>query len=216
MILDERKTQILDFIIRDYITRRAPISSGRIHEGSGICAAPATIRNIMSDLEEVGYLEQPHTSGGRVPTDKAYRYFVDVLMEVAEPKDMRAEIFEEMEREISETTRLFTVMAGFGRKKRLNFCGTKELLNEPEFADRDLLQSFAGMFDNLYEIVDVYRQEMENESVFIGEENPLKEARMMSVIGKKMRNGGEEAVLLIMGPRRMNYERNCSILHYFL
>ncbi|MCX7971028.1 MAG: heat-inducible transcriptional repressor HrcA [Negativicutes bacterium] len=77
---EERKWQILRAIIDDYIATAEPIGSRTIARKSGLGISPATVRNEMSDLEEMGFLEQPHTSAGRVPSLKAYRYYVDCLM----------------------------------------------------------------------------------------------------------------------------------------
>ena len=82
MRLDERKFLILQAIIDDYITTAMPVGSRTISRKSGVGFSPATIRNEMSDLEELGYLDQPHTSAGRVPSNKAYRLYVDQLMKV--------------------------------------------------------------------------------------------------------------------------------------
>ena len=83
MTLDERKYMILQAIIDDYIMTAVPVGSRTISRKSGVGFSPATIRNEMSDLEELGYLDQPHTSAGRVPSDKAYRLYVDQLLRVA-------------------------------------------------------------------------------------------------------------------------------------
>lgn len=80
MQLDERKYLILQAIIDDYILTAMPVGSRTISRKSGVGYSPATIRNEMSDLEELGYLDQPHTSAGRVPSNKAYRLYVDHLM----------------------------------------------------------------------------------------------------------------------------------------
>ena len=82
MQMDERKFLILQAIIDDYITTAMPVGSRTISRKSGVGFSPATIRNEMSDLEELGYLDQPHTSAGRVPSNKAYRLYVDRLMKV--------------------------------------------------------------------------------------------------------------------------------------
>ena len=83
MQLDERKYLILQAIIDDYIMTAMPVGSRTISRKSGVGYSPATIRNEMSDLEELGYLDQPHTSAGRVPSYKAYRLYVDHLMKTA-------------------------------------------------------------------------------------------------------------------------------------
>ena len=82
MQMDDRKFLILQAIIDDYITTAMPVGSRTISRNSGVGFSPATIRNEMSDLEELGYLDQPHTSAGRVPSNKAYRLYVDRLMKV--------------------------------------------------------------------------------------------------------------------------------------
>lgn len=83
MQLDQRKYLILQAIIDDYIMTAMPVGSRTISRKSGVGYSPATIRNEMSDLEELGYLDQPHTSAGRVPSYKAYRLYVDHLMKTA-------------------------------------------------------------------------------------------------------------------------------------
>ena len=80
MQLDERKFLILQAIIDDYIMTAMPVGSRTISRKAGVGYSPATIRNEMSDLEELGYLAQPHTSAGRVPSNKAFRLYVDHLM----------------------------------------------------------------------------------------------------------------------------------------
>lgn len=80
MELDERKQQVLAAVITDYIATAEPVGSRSIARRYGLGVSPATIRNEMSDLVELGYLEQPHTSAGRVPSDLGYRFYVDQLM----------------------------------------------------------------------------------------------------------------------------------------
>jgi len=78
--LTERSRQILEAIIEDYIITAEPVGSRTITRRHGLSLSPATVRNVMSDLEEMGFLVSPHTSAGRVPTDKAYRFYVDSLV----------------------------------------------------------------------------------------------------------------------------------------
>jgi len=78
-MLDERKTAILSAVVQEYIATAQPVGSGHIAEAPGINVSSATVRNEMAHLEHDGYLIQPHTSAGRIPTDKGYRYFVDHL-----------------------------------------------------------------------------------------------------------------------------------------
>lgn len=80
--LSERERIILRYIIKDFISTATPVGSRYIAKKTDINLSPATIRNIMSDLEDLNYLTHPHTSGGRVPTDKGYRYFIKELMDI--------------------------------------------------------------------------------------------------------------------------------------
>ncbi|MDL2217050.1 heat-inducible transcriptional repressor HrcA [Christensenellaceae bacterium OttesenSCG-928-M15] len=87
MELDKRKLRILQAIIDDYILTAAPVGSRTLSKRSDFNISSATIRNEMSDLEEMGYLEQPHTSAGRVPSNKAYRLYVNHIMQRAQLTD---------------------------------------------------------------------------------------------------------------------------------
>lgn len=84
MELDQRKFQILRAIIDEYILSAAPVGSKAIRQSAELNWSPATIRNEMADLEALGYLAQPHTSAGRIPSDKAYRLYVDQMLKRAE------------------------------------------------------------------------------------------------------------------------------------
>src|SRR5688572_10274873 len=77
--LDERKARVLHAVVDEYIRTAQPVGSQSIAASSGLGVSSATIRNDMAFLEREGYLRQPHTSAGRVPTDKGYRFFVDRL-----------------------------------------------------------------------------------------------------------------------------------------
>ena len=91
MALDERKYLILRAIIDDYISTAIPVGSRTVSNKSGVGFSPATIRNEMSDLEELGYLASPHISAGRIPSPKAYRLYVDRLLKVGELNREEAE-----------------------------------------------------------------------------------------------------------------------------
>lgn len=106
MDLSERKLSILKAVIDDYIMTGLPIGSRTISKKHGIELSSATIRNEMADLEELGFLEQPHTSAGRIPSHKAYRYYVDRLMKVVKLNASEAgkikRYFEERMSEVSQ------------------------------------------------------------------------------------------------------------------
>ena len=102
MELDERKTKILEAIISNYLETGEPVGSRTISKYTDLNLSSATIRNEMSDLEEMGYIIQPHTSAGRIPSDKGYRFYVDRIMAdkektVSEMKDLMIEKADKME-----------------------------------------------------------------------------------------------------------------------
>ena len=94
--LDERKRAILRAIVRDFVARGEPVGSRRVVEVSGLDVSPATVRNEMAALEELGLIVQPHTSAGRVPTDRGYRAFVDGLRGGPEVEDPRSGVVGEV------------------------------------------------------------------------------------------------------------------------
>ncbi|NPV70487.1 MAG: heat-inducible transcription repressor HrcA [Firmicutes bacterium] len=101
-MLDDRKMRVLRAVVEDYVSTVEPVGSRTIARKYSLGVSPATIRNEMADLEEMGYLEQPHTSSGRVPSDLGYRYYVDWLMPQA---DLSSAVIENIHRVLEEKTR---------------------------------------------------------------------------------------------------------------
>ena len=109
--LGERKVKILDAIIRNYLATGEPVGSRTISKYTDLNLSSATIRNEMSDLEELGYIVQPHTSAGRIPSDKGYRFYVNHLMEekdreVKEMKDFVIEKTEKMDQVLKQVAKM--------------------------------------------------------------------------------------------------------------
>ncbi len=121
MELDERKVKILNAIIQNYLETGEPVGSRTISKAADLNLSSATIRNEMADLEEMGYIVQPHTSAGRIPSDKGYRFYVDHMMAD------RIEQLESREREVSNM---------------------QELLNEKVDRVEELLQNVAKVLAN--------------------------------------------------------------------
>ncbi|MCR4999841.1 MAG: heat-inducible transcriptional repressor HrcA [Lachnospiraceae bacterium] len=110
-VLDERKEKILYAIIQNYLETGEPVGSRTISKSSELNLSSATIRNEMSDLEELGYIVQPHTSAGRIPSDKGYRFYVDRLMaekdqEVSDIKELMIEKTEKMEKLLKQVVKV--------------------------------------------------------------------------------------------------------------
>ena len=99
MDLDERKRKILKAIIQTYLETGEPVGSRTISKYTDLNLSSATIRNEMADLEEMGYILQPHTSAGRIPSDQGYRFYVDqMMMERDEEKGERLALLEKVDR----------------------------------------------------------------------------------------------------------------------
>jgi heat-inducible transcriptional repressor len=116
--LDERKTKILNAVIRNYLETGEPVGSRTISKDSDLGLSSATIRNEMADLEELGYILQPHTSAGRIPSDKGYRFYVDNLMktkdeEISEVKEMLIEKTDKMEQVLKQVVKVLAANTNY-------------------------------------------------------------------------------------------------------
>ena len=116
--LDERKRKILNAIIRNYLDTGEPVGSRTISKYSDLNLSSATIRNEMSDLEELGYILQPHTSAGRIPSDKGYRFYVDNLImekdqEVTEMKEFMIEHTERVEQVLQQMAKALAASTNY-------------------------------------------------------------------------------------------------------
>ena len=117
-LLDERKIKILDAIIRNYLATGEPVGSRTISKYTDLHLSSATIRNEMADLEELGYIVQPHTSAGRIPSDKGYRFYVDHLMkekdrEVTEMKEFVIEKTHKMEQVLKQVAKMLATNTNY-------------------------------------------------------------------------------------------------------
>lgn len=217
----ERHFDILDYIIRDYIETAEPVSSARISKIIRFEASPATVRHTMADLNKEGYLSQPHTSAGRIPTDKAYRYFVDnrlhgkkkgayhknILSTLEKPKDMHDFIHA-----LAEDMGVFTFL---GTKNDAFFsAGIEEIFEEPEFEDYDVARAFASFVEHMPDSMDYYFQyDGRSPHIVIGKEMPFPDAlHFSSVIGRP----NNKTVIVSVGPKRMDYDHITSIINDFL
>lgn len=118
MELDERKTVILKAIIKNYLETGEPVGSRTISKYTDLNLSSATIRNEMADLEELGFIVQPHTSAGRIPSDKGYRFYVDSMMqehekEVEQLKDVLLEREEKLDHMLKQAAKLMAVNTNY-------------------------------------------------------------------------------------------------------
>ncbi|WP_018130365.1 heat-inducible transcriptional repressor HrcA [Effusibacillus pohliae] len=120
-MLSERQQLILRMIVEDYVHSAEPVGSRTISKRSEVSFSPATIRNEMADLEEMGYLEQPHTSAGRIPSQKGYRFYVDHLLhpfrltpqELFQLKKIYVDKIDAMERVVQQTAQILSSLTNY-------------------------------------------------------------------------------------------------------
>lgn len=231
--MENRKELILASIVTEYVDSAVPVSSVLLKEKYDFDISSATLRTEMMELEDEGYLYQPHTSAGRIPTDKGFRYFVDVLMEergklsVREQKSLEIEVLKlkAQNKMLARTTaNLLSAMSGnlalSGIIDSEDFykAGVQRLLAQPEFTNLDSVSKIAEVIDYLDGSVQKLSKELKGKSeveIFIGKENPISGADECSmVVSRYNLKGGEEGMLAIIGPKRMKYSRNISLIDY--
>ena len=219
--MTERQRKILGVIVKEYVESPKPVSSKFLAQKLKPELSSATIRNEMMELEKSGYIQKPHTSGGRIPTEKAYRIFIKSLegKEVKVPIKVNRESPDET---FKRVTQILAEMSGglaFGGIKGLNNffqSGLSNLLREPEFEDRDCFSEIAGMmeeFENHFD--EIFKEISESETrVFIGHENPLKKTKKLSLIVSGCKTSGKRhGVIGLLGPMRMKYDYNISLIN---
>lgn len=224
--LKERQDGILGAVIREYIRTARPVASADVAHGGARGLSPATIRNELLALDEEGFLEQPHTSAGRVPTDKGYRYFVDHLLAEAELGAQEAamlrevfairrseEFLHEFTRRVSQIAGAFAA-AGMEDKHMFYKSGFSEVLDEPEFSDPARARDFGRLADVMdAEMPRVLPKAREKEQIWIGRENPWREARRYAMtVARWEHPAGFRGVVSIIAPTRTDYSRHKAII----
>jgi len=220
----DRKFDLLKTIIEAYIDRAQPIGSKAVVMEYHFPVSPATIRNEMNDLEQEGYLEQPHTSAGRIPTEKAYQWYVEHALEIPkfdeEQQSMEDVMFAMRSSEAFEQLKaLARWLADYSHEAVLMSTPSHEvystglgnLFSKPECADRDVVIQLSRVFDRLDEMVEtLHRRPLEsNLTVLIGDDCPIGED--FSIVATRMPTDPPSLIGLV-GPMRMSYARNIGIM----
>lgn len=229
--MKKRKELILGAIIKRYIDTAKPISSSEILNFLRINVSSATIRNEMKELEDDGYIFQPYTSAGRVPTDKGYRYFVDTLMREKElnrneQKTLQTELLKlraernRMARSMAKMLSLMSnnlALSGIVDSESVWDFGMRELLKNPEFHESDKVCQVAELLEYVDENIESLSRDVETKSVeiYIGNENPLAKVESCSMIVSGIEfPSGEKGIVAVVGPKRMKYSKNVSLVKY--
>lgn len=226
MGLTGRQIDILEKVVEEYVRRARPVPSRLLSQDSDFSVCPATIRNEMCELVEKKYLRKPHASAGRIPTDRAYRFFVNRLeWRRTRPEDSPRLPFRKKSRDfwrqMGEVTDLLVEMSslfalvGFPEKGLFFEGGWDEVLLMPEFEEREKTLGFARLIKRFKEDILSSSGGERKIQVYIGSENPWEEEGFeeFSIILTRCRTKkAERGVLSVMGPKRMAYEENISLL----
>ncbi|MEO8065456.1 MAG: DeoR family transcriptional regulator [Candidatus Doudnabacteria bacterium] len=226
--MDIRHQKILAAIVKEYSESANPVGSKEIEDRYGLRVSSATIRNDMAQLEEQGYIMQPHKSAGRVPTDKGYRFFVNELMrrfELSEKerKMLKSELIkltaahEQLGRSISNLLSQVSGQAAFALlPNQSSSTGLSHIIGDPEFADPKTMKQVAQLLENIDQTANklVKKSDLNAEAI-IGGESPVPVPKNLSLIVSNVKlKDGKKGVIGIIGPKRMSYAKNLSIINY--
>jgi len=227
-MMTERQKHILCSIVEQYAEVASPVGSSLMAKAFGISSA--TIRAEMAELERLGFIAQPHTSAGRVPTDKGYRFYVNNLVNnadapqsVGEHRGERALTARVQDGGMPERTIRNAVdtlvelthnlgLATIGNQ--LYMSGLSNLFGQPEFVQAGQVQQVANLLDNLEPWL---HEAAPNEplSVFIGRENPIGRSAGCSLIISRFRSSySDQSYIGVLGPTRQSYRDVMQLVRY--
>ena len=216
--MTERQSKLLQAIVEQYAEVASPVGSSLLAKAFGVSSA--TIRAEMAELERLGVITQPHTSAGRIPTDKGYRYYVNKIADTSVPEELaekRAQralsarvasggLPEQTIRNTVDTLVELTHNLGLATiGEQLYMSGLSNLFGQPEFMQVDQVQQVARLLDNLepwlYEAAP--NQPL---SVYIGHENPIGRGAGCSLIISRFRSPfSDSSYIGVLGPTRQSY-----------
>ncbi len=221
--MEQRQQQLLVEIVRSYVRGAEPVGSRALEGSLGVSSA--TIRNEMVQLEEQGYLEQPYTSAGRIPTLKAYRYYVEHVANPREPSAQEQHALKqpaalgiEHEAHLKAIAKLLAGFAGDAvvigfEPRNVYYTGLANLFEQPEFQELAMVRTMGRTLDQLDEaMAQLYPAVGERAAVYLGAENPFGDA--CAVVCAAIRVGRRQSVVGILGPARMDFDANLGRIEY--
>jgi heat-inducible transcriptional repressor len=211
--MENRDQKLLKAIVEIYTQTAKPVGSSVLAESKKFDVSPATIRNAMYVLEQQGYIMQPHTSAGRIPTVLGYRFYLDNLLSIKTPTDKeQGELKSAYQQDIRDLAKLLVdktnlaTIVGFAAND-MYFTGLFNLFSQPEFEDYKMVLSMSQVVDSLEKaIADIY-DSISEPQVLLGQDNPFSEHCSVAITPLP----GKE-VLAILGPVRMDYNRVLGLL----
>jgi len=223
--MNDRQRKLLAILIEEYIKSAEPISSGYLAHAYALGVSPATIRNDLAALLEEGYLKKMYFSSGNVPTNLAYRFFVDEVTNRDskktnyQPKHLpRLRSLEQIAEFLSVQARLLSLVMNEDMEMAID--GINHLFSQPDFSSLEMVQGLAGFVDNLLDRRKELFSELAGggEAIFIGEENPLFpfQRDISCLVGSCDDFQNKKLAMFLIGPTRMPYGRNAMLLHNLL
>jgi heat-inducible transcriptional repressor len=227
---ESRRKDILAATIELYLNTAQPVSSDNLLKKSKATLSSASVRNVFSELEDVGFLMHPHTSAGRVPTDEGYRFYINVLMKKKELKrqelDFIRKIYElkvnEMDDLLFETSMIISDFTHYASlvyldsEGRMYSQGMRYILEHPEFKDVGLAHMVLEALERKEELLDLIKRNFPDKTrVYIGKESDCPQMECCSiVVSKYTGRGREEGRLALIGPKRMAYDKVIPLMDY--
>ncbi len=225
IIVNERQGWILNRLVESHINLAEPISSEYLQTKYQLPYSSATIRGELQWLTEAEYLYQPHPSAGRIPTDKGYRFFVDSLEKIENGVDKKmADKISQIKKEaknylffLQESSRLLSLLSSalvvsYLPKTGLFIkSGWKKTFSDPEFSDVEKVKDFLSMIDYFEEKIDEF--DCSSVKIYIGNEAPISKSKDFSIVisGCSFLED-KKGIVAILGPKRMNYDRNIFLI----
>lgn len=231
-----RKAEILRLTVDQYISSVTPVSSARIAQSCALLLSSATIRNILAELEQEGYLTHPHTSAGRVPTQKGYRFYVDhFVREIQLLEEEKARIKAEYLREkleldrllettskvLSDMTQYMSFISVDGWENKLFYGGTSFLMEYPDYHDLNSdivkIKNILSTLDEKQKLLEIINRTLANKvDILIGQEMECANINECSLVVSQYKSDkGMSGRIAILGPTRMDYNRVVSAVDYF-
>ena len=221
--MNERCHTILKLIVEDYIRSAEPVGSNSLREKHGLLISSATIRNDMCVLEKEGYIRQPHTSAGRIPTEMAYifylKHFVQPGCKKTSSQRLKGVVQDAVNEESAIKTLAKTLVDLSGETAivafdpRWSYCtGVSNLFAKPDFHDLEVLQALSALVDRFDDVVEQIFETITTEPViFIGSDNPFGK-NMSAIIVKYSLSNNQVGLLGLVGPLRMDYAKNIALI----
>jgi transcriptional regulator of heat shock response len=221
-VLQTRTELILKLIIEDYIVSAEPVGSKYLNERYQIGVSDATVRNEMSILEKEGYLRQPHTSAGRIPTEKSYVYYLQHLRDKqfvlkGSPLKHIEENAKETELALKRLAKKLAELSGETAIVAFDprwsyYVGVSNLFHKPDFQTIELVKSLSEVIDQFDDIIrHIYKTVPEEPHVYIGANSPFGH-HVAAVVVRYTLKDDQQGVLGLVGPLRMDYNRNLALV----